>query len=188
MEMLYVEYRWGKADALRYGGGLKPKIENLRPIIPARGTNTEPPEDQYFKGALMLNSLRSTINDDAKWFADIHDFYQHFKYKTTMTEEVVSWWSDRTGMDLTPFFEQYLRHAAIPILEWNLDAGTHAIRYRWKADEAGFAMPILVGDPHHWTRIQPSTTGWQSLPWTGTAESFQVATDLFYVNLKQALP
>ena len=29
----------------------------------------------------MLNTLRSVIDDDAKWFADIHDFYQAFKYK-----------------------------------------------------------------------------------------------------------
>ena len=68
MESLYVEYRWGKADALRYLNGLKPKVENERPIIPPRGTNASPPQDQYFKAALMINTLRSVIDDDAKWF------------------------------------------------------------------------------------------------------------------------
>ena len=33
MESLYVEYRWGKDVALKYLGGLKPKIYNLRPIV-----------------------------------------------------------------------------------------------------------------------------------------------------------
>ncbi|HVG26799.1 MAG TPA: M1 family metallopeptidase, partial [Acidobacteriaceae bacterium] len=64
LELLYVEFRWGKADALRYAGGLVPKVHNERPIIPPRGTNAEPPQDQYFKGALMLNTLRSVIDDD----------------------------------------------------------------------------------------------------------------------------
>ena len=39
------------------------------PIIAERGVNAEPTEDQYFKGALLLNTLRSVVDDDAKWFA-----------------------------------------------------------------------------------------------------------------------
>ena len=181
MEGLYVEYRWGHADALRYLNGLKPKIENERPIIPPRNTNAEPPEDQYFKGALMLNTLRSVIDDDPKWFADIHDFYQQFKYKTTSTEEVVAWWNARTGMDLTPFFDEYLRHAPLPVLELKRSPATGTLRYRWKADEARFAMPIQIGDPAHWTRVSPVTTEWRSLPWPASAPDPQVVADRYYV-------
>jgi aminopeptidase N len=188
MESLYVEYRWGKADAIRYLNGLKPKIKNERPILTERGVNAEPPEDQYFKGALMLNTLRSVIGDDAKWFADIHDFYQAFQYKNIMTEDVVAWWSARTGMELKPFFDEYLRHAALPALELRFDppkdAGAKAIvSYRWKADEAAFAIPIQLGDPLRWSTVTPVTTEWKSMPWNGTAEDFKVATNLYYVNV-----
>lgn len=188
MEALYVEYRWGHADALRYLVGLKPKVENRRPVIPSRGTNTEPPEDQYFKGALMLNTLRSVLNDDRTWFADIHDFYQQFKYKTTTTEEVVAWWNARTGIDLRPFFDQYLRHAALPTLEVRVDAPAHEASLRWKADERQFAMPIQAGDPQHWTRLSPTTTGWTKMPWRRDADALQVATDLYYVNVQSVAP
>ena len=183
METLYVEYRWGKADAIRYVNGLKPKVQNERPIIPPRFINAEPPQDQYFKGALMLNTLRSVIGDDTKWFADIHDFYQHFKYQTIMTEDVVAWWNTRTGINLTPFFNQYLRHKDIPTLELNFNAVPGQVEYRWKADEPAFAMPIEVGDPQHWTKVAPVTTDWKSMPWAGTPQSFAVATDLYYVNV-----
>ena len=183
MECLYVEYRWGKADALRYTNGLKSHTENERPIIPPHGTNAEPPQDQYFKGALMLNSLRSVIGDDAVWFADIHDFYQQFKYQQIMTEDVVRWWNARTGMDLTPLFDEYLRHAAKPVLELQFVPGGQQVRYRWKADEAGFAMPVEVGDPAHWTRVVPKTGEWGTMAWSGGAEKFQVATDLFYLDV-----
>jgi aminopeptidase N len=185
MESLYVEYRWGKADAIKYLNGLKPKIKNQRPIITTRGTNAEPPEDQYFKGALMLNTLRSVIDDDAKWFADIHDFYQHFKYQNIMTEQVVSWWNERTGMDLTPFFDEYLRYATIPKLELRFDPAKRTVSYRWGADEVGFAMPIKVGDPEHWSVVRPVTTEWMTMPWMGTSDSFKVATDLYYVNVER---
>ncbi|HEX4154686.1 MAG TPA: M1 family metallopeptidase [Acidobacteriaceae bacterium] len=183
LETLYVEYRWGKADAIKYVNGLKPKVRNERPIIPPRGTNAEPPEDQYFKGALMLNTLRSVIGDDAKWFADVHDFYQHFQYQNIMTEDVVAWWNERTGMDLTPFFNEYLRHASIPVLEIAETPGSHTVSYRWKADEPGFAMPIRVGDPQHWMVVTPVEGEWKQMTWNGTLNDFQVATDLYYVNV-----
>ncbi len=186
LECLYVEYRFGKADALRYTNGLKPKVQNVRPIIPARGTNAEPPQDQYFKGALMLNTLRSVIHDDAKWFADIHDFYQHFKYQTIMTDDVVEWWNGRTGLNLTPFFREYLTHAAPPTLDLTYDPAAKAFTYRWKADEPGFAMPIQVGDPQHPAVITPNTTSAQTIAWPGAPNDFKVATDLYYVNVKRS--
>ncbi len=69
LEGLYVEYRWGNDDAIKYLNGLKPKIKNQRPIVTERGINGDPPEDQYFKGALMLNTLRTVIDDDNRWLA-----------------------------------------------------------------------------------------------------------------------
>jgi len=183
MESLYVEYRWGKADALLYLNGLKPKIKNEMPIITQHDINAEPPEDQYFKGALMINTLRSVIDDDPKWFHDIHDFYQDFQYQNIMTENVEQWWDGRTHTDLGPFFDQYLRHAALPILELRFNPAGGTVGYHWKTDEGGFAMPIKVGDPQHWTLIRPVTTEWRTMPWTGTQDAFQVATDLYYVTV-----
>ena len=43
LECLYVEYRWGHDDAIKYLNGLKPKVKNLAPIIGERGVNAEPP-------------------------------------------------------------------------------------------------------------------------------------------------
>jgi aminopeptidase N len=184
LEELYVEYRWGKADAIKYLNGLQPKIRNRQPIIPERGTNAEPTEDQYFKGALMLNTLRSVIDDDAKWFADVHDFYQHFKYQNIMTEDVVAWWNQRTGMNLTPFFNEYLRHAALPVLELKFDRAKGTVAYRWSADETGFAMPIKIGNREHLTLVTPVTTEWKTMPWTADPDTLDVPHDLYYIGEK----
>jgi aminopeptidase N len=184
METLYVEYRWGKADAIRYVNGLKPKVQNRQAIIPERGINAEPTADQYFKGALMLNTLRSVIDDDSKWFADIHDFYQEFKYQTIMTEDVVAWWNERTGMNLTPFFHEYLRHAAIPVLELRFNRVKGTVSYRWSADEPAFAMSIKMGDPAHLTVETPVTMEWKTMPWTKDPDTLYVPTDLYYIGEK----
>ena len=133
----------------------------------------------------MLNTLRSVVNDDAKWFADIHEFYQQFKYKQIATADVVQWWSTRTGMDLKPFFDEYLRHAELPVLQIRSDSGAQTVAFRWKAAEPGFAMPVEVGRPGHWTRLQPVTTEWITKPASAFGADLNVAADKFYVNVEQ---
>ena len=113
--------RYGYDDAMKYLNAYKKKVKNDRPIITPRGTNPEPPQDQYFKGALFINTLRSIVNDDAKWWPMLHGFYQHFKYQNIMTEDIISYFNQQTGMNLTPVFDQYLRHTAIPTLELKFD-------------------------------------------------------------------
>jgi hypothetical protein len=43
-------------------------------------------------------------------------------------------------------------------------------------------MPIRVGVPGQWQTISP-TVDWQIMPMTLAAEQFQVATDLYYVDV-----
>jgi len=184
LESLYVEYRWGNADAIKYLNGLKPKIANLRPILAERGVNAEPPEDQYFKGALMLNTLRSVVNNDAEWWKLLHDLYQHFKYQNILTEDIVAYCNQHTGMNLTPIFNQYLRHAQIPRLELLFGEAPGMVMYKWRADEQDFAMPVRVGTPGHWTTIRP-TTEWQSMQTTLSKEDFAVDTDHYYIDVNK---
>jgi aminopeptidase N len=159
-------------------------VRNLHPILTQRGINKEPPQDQYFKGALFLNTLRSVINDDARWWALIHDFYQHFKYQNIMTEDVVKYFNQQTGMNLTPIFDQYLRHAALPALELKWNEGADTVSYRWNANEPGFQMPIRVGTKDHWQMIQP-TAEWQTMKTVLNKDEFEVATDLYFVTVSK---
>jgi aminopeptidase N len=181
MESLYVEQRWGKAAAIRYVNGQKRRVSNQDPVVTQRGIYREPSQDMYYKGALFLNTLRSVVDDDAKWEKLLRDFYQRFKYQTIMTEEVVTFFNAQLGKDLTPVFDQYLRRAALPTLELAfVEPGLLA--YRWKADERGFAMPVRIGAGGRWQVIEP-TIDWQTLRTALTKETIEVATDLYYVNV-----
>jgi len=182
LESLYVEYMYGTDDALAYINAYKLKVKNQVPIIPQRGVNATPPQDQYFKGALFINTLRSVVNDDAHWWALLHDFYQHFKYQNIMTEDVEAFFNEKTGLNLTPVFDQYLRHAAIPMLELKFSAAGDSVAYRWQADVPDFAMPVRVGTKDYWQVIHP-TAEWATLATLLKKDEFEVATDLYYINV-----
>jgi aminopeptidase N len=184
LENLYVEHVFGYDDALKYVNGYKSKVRNTQPIITARGVRQTPPQDMYFKGALFLNTLRSVVNDDRKWWALMRDVYQTFKYRNIMTEDMIRLFNEKTGMNLTPIFDEYLRHAALPTLELTFDAAAGSVSYRWKASEPAFAMPIRVGTKADWQIIRP-TTSWQTMKTTLTKDTFDVATELYYVNVSR---
>jgi uncharacterized Ntn-hydrolase superfamily protein len=183
LEGLYVEHVFGHDDALKYLNGYKSKVRNREPIITKRGIHRTPPQDMYFKGALFLNTLRSVVNNDARWWKLLHDVFQHFKYQNIMTEDIVSFVNAQLGRDLTPIFDQYLRHENIPTLELSFNDAEGSVSYRWKADEPAFAMPIRVGTRKNWQIIEPTTAAWTTMKTPLGQEEFEVATDLYYVNV-----
>ena len=181
-EVMFVEYMWGKRAATTYINTGKDKVKNEFPVICQEGVFCTPPPDQYKKGALFLNTLRSVLNNDAQWFSLLRDYYQRFKYQTIMTTDMVRFFNQRTHRQLRPIFDEYLRHAAIPTLELRFDEAAHEVSYRWLAQEKDFAMPVRVGSSRGWQIIHP-TASWQRMKTSLSKDEFAVATDLYYINI-----
>jgi aminopeptidase N len=180
---------WGKAKAFEYANGWKKIIQNDVPIVPPRHVNQEGSSDMYFKGALMIHTLRNIINSDDKWFAYLKEFYQTFKGKNTNTDEVVAFWNKKTGLELRPFFTQYLKFLQIPTFEYKIEGGK--FQYRFKADVKDFRMPIVVkfGSTE---MILNASTEWETIIFDARGgnnsllnEPFSVRTDLFFVNVER---
>jgi aminopeptidase N len=182
LEAIYVEQLFGYDDALKYINGYKARVRNTEPIITQRGIHRSPSQDQYFKGALFLHTLRSIVNDDSKWWATVREVYQTFKYRNIMTEELVQFLNARLGMNLTPLFNQYLRRSRLPVLELVVNDAQKTVSYRWNAEERDFSMPVRVGTRGKWQTITP-TTDWKVEPTDVAADQFDVATDLYYINV-----
>lgn len=185
-ETLFVEYMWGKANALIYLNTGKERVENARPVISEPNVVSTPPVDQYKKGGLFLNTVRSVIGDDSEWFKLLHDYYQRFKYQTIMTTDMIAYFNEHTRLDLTSIFNEYLRHAAIPTLELKFNQAESTVAYRWNAEESDFSMPIRVGEKEHWQIIRPSTREWKTMKTPLTKDRFSVAADLYYVNVRKS--
>jgi aminopeptidase N len=182
LEALYVEYQFGHDEALRYVNAYKTKVRNREPIITQRGIHRSPSQDMYFKGALFLNTLRSVVDDDPRWWKLIRDIFQHFKYQNILTEDMVRYVNAQLGQDLTPVFDQYLRRADLPVFEVSFNEAEGTMAYRWRADERAFAMPIKIGTAGKWETLRP-TTDWQTMSTTLSKATLEVATDLYYVNV-----
>lgn len=182
-EALYVECLQGKEKAFAYTNGWKKIVKNDEPIIPRPFSNQEGSGDMYFKGALMLHTLRNVLNDDTKWFKIIYDFAQDFKGKITRTEEVISYFEQKMQRKVKPIFEQYLKYTAIPTFEYRIANNT--LKYRWIADAKDFAMPIIIEVGNTSIGLEAKTE-WQSLElFSGQLDKIQVKTDLFFVQIKK---
>jgi len=183
-ECVYVEALFGREDAIKYTNGYKAKVKNRQPIITAREVNQTPSQDQYFKGALFLNTLRSVIDNDTRWWKLIRDYCSRFKYQNILTEDLVNFFNEQTRMNLTPIFDQYLRQAALPVLELKFQDSDGTVAYRWKAGVKEFAMPVKVGRRNARQTIKP-TTDWQTMKTDLKKEDFEVATDQYYIEVSK---
>jgi aminopeptidase N len=179
-ESVFLECQYGLEKAQIYINGLKKNIRNDTPIIGQYGVNKEGSGDTYYKGALMLNTIRHIINNDEKWWKIILDYSNTFKHKIIDTETVVSFFNAASGIDLTPVFNQYLRFTIIPTLD--LKIVKNKLSYRWKASESNFYMPVDITIKGKKTRIQPTTTWTKSKLSVKSLSEIEVLKNDFLVD------
>jgi len=179
LESVYVECLFGHDDAITYLNGYQSKVGNVEPIVGPTGVNHWPTQDQYFKGALFMNTLRHVVDDDETWWALLREYAQYFKYRNIWTTDVINFFNARLDRDLRPVFEQYLYYPALPILQVRSEG--HSVSYRWRADVTDFDMPLKVWFDGAAHTIYP-TSVWQSEALNGgELDDWQPATDLFYI-------
>ena len=180
-ESVFLECQFGYEKSQVYINGLKQNIQNDQPIIGPFGVNTEGSGDMYYKGALLLNTIRSLINDDSKWWKLLYDYSIKFRHQIIETKDVVAFFNTQTKLNLTPIFNQYLRYKNIPVLE--IRKSKNKLQFRWKTDEPNFLMPIDVKISDKTMRIKPSNS-WKKSSFTiKKLDDVEVLTSKFLVNI-----
>jgi len=185
-EALFVEYYYGYDESLKYINGKKPGVLNDKPIIGPFNVNHEGSSDMYDKGQLMLNTLRSVINNDSLWFAMLKGLYNTFKYRTVSNTDIINCINNETGTNYDYFFDQYLRYPNIPTLALRIlkKGNEEALDYKWDADIQNFKMPIRVTlSKNKFDFIYP-TTQWQTIKLNINPDDFKVDTSRFYIKIK----
>ena len=185
-EVLYVECMYGYDKMLSYVNNQKKHVKNDRPIIGKYNLNFKGSSDMYSKGSLMLHTLRNVINNDSSWFKLIKNISIDFRDKNIDGSEIIQYINDRTELDLTKFFEQYLNHRQIPTFEYKLQKhGAHyTLLYKWKAID-DFNMPIKINYGAK-NKILFPTSLWQELDLGFfDIETFNVRDDLFFIRVNK---
>jgi aminopeptidase N len=177
-ESVYVECVLGKKKAIEYINGQKKLIENTQPILGKYEVNNSGSVDMYYKGTLMLHTLRNSLNDDEKWWSIIKKFTESNRHKIIETQDVVAFFSKEMGWNVKPFFEQYLNHTSIPVLETKRTG--NKLSYRWKTDVPDFELPIYFTVNGKNVSIYP-TREWNSIR-VKSKNPLNFPEDLFYVQ------
>lgn len=180
-EVLYTTCADGVEAGNDYAIGLRKNIQNDGPIIGPYGVNQSGSHDMYFKGANIIHTVRQLINDDEKFRSILTGLNEKFRHQIVTTQQVEAFISEAAGMDLSRVFDQYLRTAQIPVLEYRIE--NKRVSYRWTNCISGFDMPLKVqyNGKEQW--IQP-TEKWTELATKDKLTELKINRN-FYVESKQ---
>ena len=180
-EGLYTECQKGKTAGEAYLIGLRRSITNRYPIIGPYGIGRWYHNDLYMKGANVLNTLRQVVDDDGRWRDILRGLGKTFWHQTVSSRQVETYISRQAGVDLSKFFDQYLRTTKVPEFDYKVDGAT--LSYRWTNVVPGFDMPIRVEVPGSGTYVLKPTTDWQTLS-VSPAGAAPTVDENFYVTVK----
>ncbi|MDA9808475.1 M1 family metallopeptidase [Flavobacteriales bacterium] len=186
-EVLYVECMHGYDAMLSYVNNQKRSVSNDKVVIgPYHVNQTGSSGDMYFKGSLMLHTLRNLIEDDELWFDIIKGIANDFKYQTVDGQVIMDYINKKSGKDFTVFFSQYLKSKKIPEFQYKFqkEGKNITLLYRWEAIPE-FDMPILIntGSKDFW--VYPNSEWKEQNLGSFDKYDFKVRDDLFFIDVKK---
>ena len=134
----------GYLDMMDY---FKTLVKNERPIVGEYGRNDKGDIDMYYKGALMLSTLSQLVEDNELWLGTLRKAQAKFGTPNTIgTDEFIQFLEDEFRLELTPFFNQYLRTTSIPklIVRKKESDGKEYLIYKWVNVVDNFDMPVRL--------------------------------------------
>jgi aminopeptidase N len=161
MQPLYTEYLNGHAAYIREINGYRNNIRNRQPIAPRESRTTkemyfvgpdfaESDGDIYYKGAVVLHTLRHYMGGDAFFESLRRMTYPTESHRTATdgsqsrfatTEDYRAIVEDLVGHDMGWFFEVYVRQSALPTL--HTSRTDEALELRWETPgDLPFPMPV----------------------------------------------
>ena len=174
-EALHTESLFGKDAGSEYVIGTRATIENKKPLIGVYGVNQEGPGDIYNKGANVIHTLRTWINDDEKFRNILRGMNKKFYHQTVTTKQIEDYLAKESGLDLTAFFNQYLRTKDVPLLEIKKEG--NSILYRYFNTIDGFNMPLRLKDNN---LVLYPTQDWKVIEDKNITSSFDVVINPNY--------
>ena len=155
-ESLYVEETLGYRIGQEYLNSRKDRILNDFPLVGVPDVNHfhYRIDDKYFKGALILNTLRHLVANDKLWFSTLKGIQTDFRHSFIDTKTLVQYFNEKLGNDFNAFFHQYLQTTEIPLLTIQ-KMEPHGFKYKWNSSVDSFRPSLKLADE---TMLQPTKT------------------------------
>jgi len=158
--------------------GTRRAIQNVRPIIGTYNVNREGSSDMYYKGANILHTLRQLIEDDEKWREILRGLNKDFYHQTISSKQLEEYISEKSGIDLTEFWNQYLRTVQIPKVEYKMSKNILTFRYINIIEKFDMPLIAIINGKEEW--IFP-TAAWKKKEFENEIKSIKIKED-FYVE------
>lgn len=189
-EAVYVEFKQGIENAVKYLNSQKHHIKNIVSMIAPKDVyyHGRKDNDIYYKGSWMLHTMRKMLNNDTTWFNMLYELNDDLKLKTLTSADIENYMSQRTRFNYAPFFNQYLRQSKLPVFEYQFleKENKLELKYRLTTDVSGLEMPIKVMlskdkyeyiiPANHWKIVELQYSG---------KENFKVDTENFLIEVKE---
>jgi len=104
-----------------------------------------------------------------------------FYHQTVTTKQIEDYINKKSGKDFSKVFDQYLRTAKVPTLEYKIEG--YNLKYRWTNCVKGFNMPVKIFfKQEQWLN---ATEQWKTLKMYPEGKiNFSVDKN-FYINVKK---
>ncbi len=179
-EVLFTECSFGAEAGNDYCAGIKKSIENDIPVIGNYFVKNEGSGDMYNKGSNIIHMIRQMMRSDEKFRKLLRDISKTFYHKNVSTDELETYIITKTGINLSAFFNQYLRTVNVPVLEYKIIK--NKLLYRYNNCVTGFNMQLkVIADK---TRVINPTKQWQSISILRSVKIISIDRNM-YVTLKQ---
>ena len=155
-ESIYFEDKFNSYEVgVHYLNTIKNRIVNEIPIVGNENENHWALHgDTYMKGAWVMHTLRSVINNDQIWFKILKEFMVENAKGFANTRDFFNKIEENTGEDYWYFAEQYFYSPNQPVLEYYQDENNY--HYRWINVNDNFIMPIDLLVNGSIKRVHPS--------------------------------
>ena len=141
-EAIYFEDKFKSYEVgVHYLNTIKNRILNEIPIVGNEDENHWALHgDTYMKGAWVMHTLRSAINNDKIWFEILKEFMEDHAKSFANTRDFFDKVNEKTDDDYWYFAEQYFYSSAQPELEYYKKDNN--FYYKWSNVNENFSMPI----------------------------------------------
>lgn len=189
-EPLFVDYAYGKTAGDTYCQGLRRNVRNDGPVIGHYGVNNEGSGDMYPKGANLLHNIRQLIDNDEKFRQILRGLNRDYYHQTVDSRQVEKYIAEKSGLELSKIFDQYLRTTMIPELNLQLSPRKgrpgYQVKYKWSHTVSGFAMPVRLWVNGQVVWIKPgSETRSINLAELKSADGLEVDKN-FFITVKKS--
>ena len=185
-EALYVECIYGYDAMIKYVENQMTMAQNKSPIVGIPDVHQKGSGDMYAKGSSFLHTIRNQIENDSLWFDIIKSMTNHFKYQTIDGRDVLNYINNKSGRNFNTLYDQYLYSSKLPVFEYYFSGFgfNKKLNYRWDAND-NFDMALKVSlNSNGFDWIYP-TKQWQSISLSVAKSKFEIAKDLFLIDVKK---